>query len=276
MESVDFKKDLETKNGIALDDNYILFKDYELYNQDTEESVYFKTFDEVLDCKINDETIRSIIEKTDTTAPIDEGGGKTSIKRGGSLFGGKGSRSGGRGSGKAEKINTLPPAYINNLTSPRFKSVDKTAKAYGRNFLEADREYGGLIDENGFAEKYVKGQSTSVTHLERAGAYSIHNHPVKHLMAKNKKVPGYIAYNAPSTPDIRNWALGNGKGTIVVSSGNRTMYKLTKNQHFDAKGFIKAMKKAKSTGAKNYDKDVDAFLRANQKNYGYKYNRNKF
>lgn len=270
MEVTDFKKDLEQRAGITLLDKYILFNNYELYNEETHDSIYFNSYEKALDFEVEGKSIRQIIEEKENTIEIDEGQGSTHVKRGGKLFGGKGSRSGGRSS---EAINPLPPAYINTLTSSRFKSVDKTAKAYGKNFLEADREYGGLLDDNGFAEKYVKGQPTSVQHLERKGAYSIHNHPVKKLSAKNKNM---IYYNAPSTADVRNWALGVGKGTIVVSSGNRTMYKLTKNSHFNAKDFIKGMNKAKSTGSKNYDKDVDNWLKANQKKYGYKYNRSKF
>lgn len=272
METIDFKKDLENRTGITLLDKYILFKDYELYNEETKESIYFDDFDKVLDYQIEGKTINDIIKEKEDTTEIDEGGGSSHVRRGGKLFGGKGARRGGRGG--SEPLNPLPPAYINSLTSARFKSVDKTAKAFGKKMLDADREWGGLLDENGFAEKYVKGKRTTVAHLERKGAFTIHNHPQAYLQ-KNAK-PGWIYYNAPSTPDIRNWALGNGKGTIVVSSGNRTMYKLTKGSHFKAKEFIKAMGQAKSTGSKNYDKDVDNWLKANQKNYGYKYNRNKF
>lgn len=272
MELVDFEKDLQGREGITLLGNYILFKDYELFDESNGESVYFNNFDDVLDYKLNGETIRDIIKEKEDSTEIDEGGrgqGYSRPSRGGKLFGGKGSRSGGRA---GEIKQPLPPAYINTLTSPRFKSVDKTSKAFGKNLMDADREFAGLIDENGFALEYTKGQKTSVQHLERKGAFSIHNHPVKQL-SKDKR---HMYFNAPSTPDIRNWALGNGKGTIVVSSGNRTMYKLTKGNRFKAKEFIKAMNSAKSTGAKNYDSDVDKFLKANQKKYGYKYNRNKF
>lgn len=272
MEITKFKEELENRSGITLNDKYILFTDYELYNKDTDESVIFKVFDEVLDYKIEDKTIKDIIEAKKDVSEEDYGGrgASSSSKAGGSLFSGKGSRSAGRGSGEAMK--PLPSAYINTLTSARFKSVEGTSKAFGKKFINADREYAGVIDENGFAVQYTKGKKTSVQHLEKAGAYSIHNHPSKVLNAKSKGKAVY--YNAPSGADLRNWALGRGKGTIVVASGNKTMYQMTKAKKFNAKEFVKGMKKAKSTG--NYDKDVDSWLKQNQKNYGYKYTKSKF
>jgi len=156
-------------------------------------------------------------------------GSSSGTKAGGKLFGGKGSRSGGKA--VSEDKNLLPSAYINVLTSPKFKSVEKTAKAFGKNFLNEGREYAGLIDKDGFALEYAKGQKASVVHLERKGAYSIHNHPTKVLNASGKTK--YL--NAPSTPDLRNWALGVGKGTIIVASGNRTGYIIEKSNNFSAK-----------------------------------------
>ena len=273
MEVAEFKKELDDRSGITLGENYILFNDYELYNEETSESVNFRDFNDVLDYKIGDKTIKELIEEREDASEVDFGGrGSSSSASGGKLFGGKGARSGGKGSGEAMK--PLPPAYINTLTSPRFKSVEKTSKAFGKNFLDAEREYGGVIDKDGFAVAYTKGNKTSVQHLEKPGAYTIHNHPSKYLNAHAKK--GTMYFNAPSTPDIRNWALGKGKGTIVVASGNRTMYSLSKSNGFKSKEFIKGMNSAKSTGSKNYDKDVDKWLKQNQKAYGYKYSKSKF
>ena len=269
MKIVDFKSKLDERNGIALDENYILFNDYELYNQSTEQSINYKSFDDVLNYKINGKTISEIIEEKDDVNELEYGGrGSSSSSRSkGSLFDGKGSRKAGKGTGEAQK--PLPPAYINTLTSSRYKSVEGTAKAFGKNFLNADREYAGLIDDKGFAVQYTKGNKTSVQHLERKGAYSIHNHPTKFL---NKKGNAYS--NAPSGQDLRNWALGQGKGTIVVASQTRTMYLMEKGNKFKAKDFVKGMKSAKSTG--KYDNDVNNWLRKNAKTYGYKYTKSKF
>lgn len=271
MQVIDFKKELEDRTGITLNDNYILFNDYELFNEDTQESVIFHSFDEVLNYKIDDKTIKEIIEEKADATEIDFGGrGSSSSSSKGNLFDGKGERKAGKGKGEA--MRPLPPAYINTLTSARYKSVEKTSKAFGKNFIDADREYAGVIDKDGFALEYTKGNRTSVQHLERPNAYSIHNHPSKYINEKGKG--RVIAYNAPSSADLRNWALGRGKGTIVVASGNRTMYIMSKSNNFKGKEFTKAMKSAKTTG--KYDSDVDKWLRANQKKFNYKYSRSKF
>lgn len=273
MEVLDFKKELEDREGIVLNDNYILFKDYELYNNQTNESVNFKKFEEVLDYKIEDKTVKEVIEEKEDVSELDYGGrGASSSGGGASLFSGKGERKAGKGKGEA--MRPLPPAYINSLTSSRYKSVEKTSKEFGKKFLNEGREYAGVIDKDGFAVDYTKGNKASVQHLERPNAYSIHNHPSKVL---NEKAKGRaIYYNAPSGPDIRNWALGKGKGTIVVASGNRTMYTLSKSNGFKGKDLVKGMRSAKSSGKDTYDKDVDKWLKQNQKTYGYKYTKTKF
>ena len=264
MEVVKFKEELKERDGIVLNDEFIIFNDYELYSLKTNVAKNFKKFEDLLEIKVGGKTIESMILEKENFEMIDNGGrGSSSGGAKGGLFSGQGSRErGGRG-------KFMPPAEVNALTSARFKSVEKTAKAYGKHLLDSDREFGAVIDKDGFAVQYVKGGHTSVTHLERQGAYSIHNHPVKGLAKA-----GIKAYNAPSAPDLKNMALGKGKGTIVASSGNRTIYVIEKTPKFNSKGFVKAMGSAKSTG--NYDKDVNNFLRKNQKAYGYKYKTIKF
>ncbi len=265
MDLQEYKKALLEHEGLPITETTILYNDFELYFQDTDESVYFKTFEEALEYKIGDKTIKEIIEHKEDIFQDNMGGrgSWSGAKAGGSLFAGQPRG----GEGKAE---TLPPAYINTLTDAKYKSVEKTAKAFGKNFLNEGREYAGLIDRDGFALEYAKGQKTSVVHLERQGAYSIHNHPTKVLNTSGKAK--YL--NAPSAPDLRNWALGVGKGTIVVASENRTGYIIEKSNNFSGKAFTKAMGKAKSTG--NYDKDVDKWLKKNQKSLNYKYTKIKF
>ena len=46
-------------------------------------------------------------------------------------------------------------------------------------------------------------------------------------------------------------------------------------QKFDSKSFIKGLNSAKAKTS-NYDKEVDSWLRKNQKEYGYKYTKSKF
>ena len=272
MDLKEYKEQLLKHEGLPITESVILYNDFELYDMETDESVEFDSFEEVLEHEINGKTIKEIIEDKEDIFQDDMGGrgtGSANVRKGGKLFGGKGARSGGKAVSETKSL--LPSAYINTLTSSRYKSVEKTAKAFGKKFLDEAREYAGLIDKDGFALKYAKGQKTSVVHLEKEGAYSIHNHPSKALNSKSK---GTIYLNAPSTADLRNWALGNGKGTIVVASGNRTGYVMEKSNGFSGKAFTKGMNQAKSTG--NYDKDVDKWLKNNQKDLKYKYKKIKF
>ena len=266
MEISKFKKELSERSGIVITEDFIIFNDFELYSTKDNSSKNFKKFEDLLGEKIEGKTIENIILEKENIEMIDNGGRGSSSGggAGGSLFAGQREPRGRKG-----KPEYVPPAVINALTSSRYKSVEGTAKAYGKSLLNSDREFGAVIDADGFAEKYIKGSATSVLHLERKGAYSIHNHPVKGL-----KKAGIKAYNAPSRADLKNVALGQGRGTIVASSGNRTVYIFEKTKRFNAKGFIKAMDKAKGTG--NYDRDVNNFLRKNQKAYGYKYKTVKF
>lgn len=269
MELREFENKLKNNNGLPIGDEHILFFDFELYDENKDESVYFKTFDEVLEYELNGKKIKDIISELEKIELIDEGGRGASSSSGsgnGKLFGG--ARVGGKRVISASGGNSYP-AYMNTLVSGRFRSVDKIAKAFGKKTLDATREYSASLDTDGFAHAYAKGNKGSVAHLVKEGGYSIHNHPTKD---KNGKT---IAWNIFSKQDLKNTALDKAKGTIVVSNGNRTMYKFTKGKRFDSKGFIKGLGTAKSqTG--NYDTDVDKWLRANQKKYGYKYNKSKF
>jgi len=265
MELKTFKEELEKRDGVSFGDNYVLFSDYELYNLTNDESKIFRTFEDLLDYTIDKKTIRELIDERETMEEQEYGGrGSSSGGSRGNLFSGRGSGRNGRRGEPGKGL--LPPAYINTLTSSNKRTVESMTKAFGKNLINADREYAALLDKNGYALEYTKGQKTSVTHLERKGAWSIHNHPTKKL--------GKGWSNAFSGQDLKNWALGNGKGTIVVASGNRTAYMVTKNQRFNSKKFIKAMNSASTS--KGYDKGVDQFLKKNQREMGYKYSKFKF
>ena len=273
MKIEDYKKALSEHEGLPLTEYDIIYNDFEIYSMEEDKSAYFDSFEEALEYVIDGKTVREIIEGKDDIFQDNMGGRGTDARKtkgGGKLFGGKGARSGGKTVSGVKDL--LPPAYINTLTSSKYKSVEGTAKAFGKSTLAEAREYATLIDEQGFALKYAKGQKTRVVHLEQKGAYSMHNHPSKAL---NKNAKGTTKYlNAPSTADLRNWALGKGRGTIVAASGNRTVYVMEKSNNFNGKAFTKAMSQAKSTG--NYDKDVDKWLKKNQKGLNYKYKRIKF
>ena len=265
MELKQFKELFEKRTGIDINNKCMIFNDYELFDYKTKESKHFRTLEEAIQEKVDGKTIEEIIKEKENFDLYDEGGRGASSSNGtGTLFSGAGSKE------RGGKMTPMPPAYINSLTSPRFKSVEGTAKAFGKSMLDADREFAVLLDKDGFAKAYGKGGRTSVAHLEEKGAWSMHNHPTIGL-----KKRGITAYNAPSDADLTNWATGEGKGTIVSASGNRTAYVMTKSNNFNSKGFVKAMKSASST-KKGYDADVNDFLRRNQKKYGYKYKTYKF
>lgn len=176
MNIVEYKKELLNHEGLPITENIVLFNDFEIYNMETSESVHFRDFEEALNYIIDNKTIKEIIESKEDIFQ-DKGGrganyGQSS--KGGRLFKGNNFPSEG-------KSDLLPSAYINNLTSARYKTVENTAKAFGKKFINEAREYAGLLDSEGFALEYAKGQKTSVIHLEREGAYSIHNHPSKML-----------------------------------------------------------------------------------------------
>ena len=264
MELKDFKKELENREGVPITKDIILFNDYELFFMNGTPSVIFQSLEEALDYKYKGKAIKELIQDMKGAFLSEMGGRGATSMPSGSLFGGQSGSERYTG-----KMKPLSPAYINGLTSQRYKSVEETTKAYGRSLAGKDGERSGVIDLNGYAVEYVKGGKTSTPHLERENQYSIHNHPVKALEKQ-----GIKGYNAPSRPDLTNWATGKGKGTIITADGNRTAYIIEKSNNFSAKKFLNGMRNAKGKG--NYDRDVDNFLKKNQKEYNYKYKKIKY
>lgn len=264
MEIKDFKKELQSREGVPITKDIILFNDYELFFMNGKESVTFNTFEEVLEYTYMGRTIKELIKEMQGAYLSETGGRGATSMPSGSLFGGQAGSE--RYTGKMENLS---PAYINVLTSQRYKSVDETIKAFGKELAGNDGERSGVIDLNGYAVEYAKGSKTSTPHLERENQYSIHNHPVKALAKQ-----GIKGYNAPSRPDLTNWATGKGKGTVITADGNRTAYVIEKSNNFNAKKFLNGMRKAQGKG--NYDRDVDNFLRKNQKELNYKYRKIKY
>ena len=180
-----------------------------------------------------------------------------------------------RARGSKRVISATPngndlPARMNVLISAKSRSVDEMAKAFGRKTLNALREYGGAIDEEGFVHKFSKGDSGSVQHLSIKNGWSIHNHPTKD---KNGKT---VAWNQFSKQDLVNMARDTeARGTIVVANGSRNVFKVEKLKNFNAKKFIQNLGKGGAKG-KDYDALVDNWLRNNQKKYGFKYTKMKF
>lgn len=235
-------------------------KPFCIENEETGESVNFKTLDEVLEHKIGNETVKDIILRMEKPyiPPLNGGRGASSGSGDNKTFK-FGHASGGGGGGNDE---SLPPAIAN--TKIKSKSLDGALKEFKRNHLLAKREFAYEVDDNGYVHQYVKGDAHSVGIGANAKVARgrktmiIHNHP---------------SGGAFSDADLISVsAQGRAKG--IIASGKKHDYKFEKGTHFKAQEFTKAVKTAKMTG-KDYDDAADKWLRANQKKYGYKYSRTK-
>ena len=242
-----------------LNKNIMIYKKpFSIENDETGESVTFKTLDEVLEYRIGDETVRQIIEKIDKPyiPPLNGGRGADSGSSGTFKFG---HASGGGGADDGEQ---LLPARAN--TKIKAKTLDGALAEFKRNHLDSDREWAYEVDSNGYVHQYVKGAAHSVSIGADAKVARgqktmiIHNHP---------------SGGAFSDSDLLSVsAQKRAKG--IIASGKKHDYKFEKGTHFKAQAFSKAVKNAKMKG-KDYDDAVDKWLKKNQKTYGYKYSRTK-
>lgn len=257
MELKRFETTLKNNNALDLIDDYIIFNDLELYNPNTNESVYFSNFEDLYNFKIKDVTIREIIENIkDFIVTLDggRGSGSTNQKMGGGF-----NHADRRGRPAEDYGATQFPARLNTGTGGRYKSYEKTLRKFENLYKNADVEYGASIDENGYATRLLKGGSTSVPIHGAKGEMLLHNHP---------------SGGNFSDSDLLVVAKGSEKGIVAVGSNvkkNRMRYTFTKTNHFKAKEFIKAVPKAQWPRGYSYDKGADWWLRRNAKKYGYKY-----
>lgn len=235
---------------------------YCIENDDTGESVNFKTLDEVLEYKIGDETVKQIVERIDKPyiPPLEGGRGASSGSGENKTF--KFNHASGGGGGAGSNGEALLPALAN--TKIKSKTPEGALAEFKRNHLLANREFAYEVDSNGYVHQYIKGDATSVAIGARAKVgrgqktMIIHNHPSGGAFS--------------DTDLISISAQGRAKG--IIASGKNYDYKLEKGTHFNAQGFTKAVKNAKMSG-KTYDDAVDKWLKKNQKKYGYKYSRTK-
>ena len=256
MELKQFEKTLENNNALRFDENNILFNDLELYNFKTESSIQFNNYEELYNHKLNGETIRDfILNLKEFTVKLDGGRGSGSSNT--KMGGGFNHADRRRGKGGAEYGKTQFPARL-NVAGQRYKSYDKTLKQFEKMYKDADVEYGASVDSQGFAQRLIKGGSTSVPIHGGKGEMLIHNHP---------------SGGNFSDSDLIAVASGRERGIVATGSNtkNRMRYTFTKTNKFKAKEFTKAIKKAKWPAKLSYDKGADWWLRKNAKTYGYKY-----
>ena len=228
-------------------------KPIEIWNEETNESVLFKTVDEALEYEIDGEKVKDIILRTDELhLPNIEGGrGAGSGSQKEFKFGGA--------NAKEDNYNPLHPAYAN--TKIKNKSLEGALNEFKSKHGLAKREWAYEVDEQGYVHQYVKGGKHSVGTLVNGRAKNtmiIHNHP---------------SGGAFSDADLINTA-NSTRRKGIIASGKNYDYKFEKGTHFKANAFTKAVKTATMKG-KDYDDAVDKWLKKNQKKYGYKYSRKK-
>lgn len=236
-------------------------KPYSIENEETGESIDFKTLDEALEYKIGNETVKQIIERMEKPyiPPLNGGRGASSGSGDNKTFKFNHARDNGGGGGGD---GALLPAKAN--TQIKSKTLDGALAEFKKNHLDSDHEWAYEVDGNGYVHQYVEGSTSSV----RIGASAKVGRGQKTMIIHNHPSGG-----AFSDSDLLSVsAQGNAKG--IIASGKKYDYKFEKSTHFNAQGFSKAVKNAKMTG-KDYDDAVDKWLRKNAKTYGYKYSRTK-
>lgn len=250
MKIVQFGELLKANNAIRLNEEYIIFNDFELYSFKTEKKKKYDTLEALVS---DNDFVKEIIESTEEFV-LEDGGGRgassSSNKQGKMGFG----HADLRGNGKSEKLLNAEL----NLNTANGNSYADVLKRFKAKYGTADREYGIAIDDNGYVYNHMKGGKHAVSVEADKGQTVIHNHP---------------SGSNFSDADLLNTAMTQRKGIVAVSSakGVSSVYKFEKNQNFKAKEFIKALKKADWDDSLGYNKGADQWLKKNQKKYGYKY-----
>ena len=251
MKVQEFKQGLATLNYVLFDDDtLLLFNDLELYDRNTETSVKFNSFDELLTYKHNGLTMAERIEEKKDFKIYISGGRGTGSGRSTSLFGGQEGNATGRD-------NSTPdlPARMNRMYNGNQMSAGHTLSTFRNEHATSKTEHLIAHDDDGFVSVYTHGGKNSVgfTPNQVEGKHVIHNHPNGSNFSK---------------ADLDNLA-ATGQKSIAATSKSVT-YKVEKNKNFDAKGFAKSLNNAKTTQT-DYNKAVGDFLKRNQKKYGYTY-----
>lgn len=251
-------------NGFILKPHWYMFRrPVELWNEETDESIRFKTVDEALLYVVDGERVADIIGKSDDLVICPLAGGRGSGS-GANAFSGKfrgmPDRRKGKGGGEEKRHN---PVEFNIRIKSRTPqgAMAEFNKIYGG----ADHEWGAEIDSQGYVRQFVEGAAHEVGIFGSAGRFS--------KMGRNNQ--SLILHNHPSASafskaDMLSFANGAEHG--IVASGTKYNYIMTKGTHFKANDFVKAINRATITG-KDYSDAVHKWLTKNATKYGYKYER---
>lgn len=242
-----FRYEFRRRYGVRFA-NCILFRNAELYNLETDESIRFRNLDAALEHEIGGKTIRKFIDEMtmeDLKLTLDGGRGasggldQSTFKFQDSLD------SGGRNDKR--DFNSRANTQIKE------KSVDAALKVFRQMHLDNEREHAFSVDENGYVHNYVHGEAHSVAIVGRRGEIIFHNHPGGGTFSK---------------ADMLSTSLSAEKG--IVASCVSGDHVFVKSDKFRANEFVKAVNKAQMRGY-DYDDAVGKWLTANQKKYGYQY-----
>lgn len=240
-----FRYEFKRRYGVRFK-NYILFRNYELFNLETSESIRFKNLEEALDYEISGKQIRIYVEEMtlqDLNITLNGGRG---ADFGNSVFKFSDAKGSKKGNDKSD-FNSRANTQIKE------KNFDAALKFFRQLHIDPEREHAFSVDENGYVHNYVHGNRTSVSIPGRKGEMIFHNHPSNGNFSK---------------ADMLSTSLSGAKG--IVACGKNGDYVFVKTNKFKANEFVKAINTAKLVG-KNYDDAVGNWLTANQKKYGYNY-----
>ena len=149
-------------NSFQLTDTLTVFrKPYEIWNEETDESIYFKNVDELLKYEIEGVTVWEIIEQKDTLyGDLTIHGGRGSGSSNNKTF--KMSHAGGSGGGLGiGGEGNHVPAEAN--VQIKTKTYEEALKNFQKNFASADHEYAYEVDKQGFVHFFNEGEAHSVS-----------------------------------------------------------------------------------------------------------------
>lgn len=253
MELKKFEKLLKDNNAIRLTEDYIIFNDLELYSFVRQKGIKFKTIEDLYEYKIENNSVKDIILKTEKFVQRFDGGRGSSSSNGNMAGGFNHASNRGR---KKEIGEVKYPAEFN--VGSKFNSYEDVLDRFQKKYKDANIEYGITVDDMGYVHRHIQGGSTSVNIGGNKGEMVIHNHP---------------SGGNFSDSDLISTASDQSKGIVATSSNTKkkSTYTFTKTNKFKAKEFIKAVKKAKWPADLSYNKGADWWLKKNQKTYGYNY-----
>ena len=165
--------------------------------------------------------------------------------------------------GRGGKMDPDFPARMNRLYNGNNMSISHTTSVFEAKHGNSKTEHLIAHDDNGFVSVYSHGGEHSVgfAPYQVAGKHVIHNHP---------------SGSTFSMVDLTNLSTTEMK-SITATSTKGHRYKAEKTDKFDASGWGKALKSAKTTvpitDMESYNNAVHGWLQNNAHKYGVKYTR---